>query len=130
MSSYSNSTREGALDGSSAVALAMQSRTVQMCSTGCAQKRAAADLAYLLHSLSEGSKNFYCLNQENKQYNQYREALHFISIKCIYLHCQFPICQSKQLKTASEVNGVEAERNWRKELEVTMTGREVVRNHT
>lgn len=82
-------------------------------------ERTATDLAYLLHSPSQGSKDFYHPNQENKQYNQYRKALYFLNIQLnvwIYVFSFQHANVYWQLKTVLEVNRVEAESyllNWK-----------------
>lgn len=75
-------------------------------------ERADTDLADLLHSLSQGNKNFYHLNQENEQYNQDRKYLYFLIFKLNVCICFFSFQHANlywQLKTASEV-WLEAER--------------------
>lgn len=55
---------------------------------GMPSERADTDLADLLLSLSQGNKNFYHPNQENKDYNQDRKDLYFLNIilnVCIYI---------------------------------------------
>lgn len=105
-------TREVVLKSSSACS----SGHAIVCKTdvlqGTPSERTDTDLADRLHSLSQGSKNFYHPNQENEQYNQDRKDLYFLNIKLNLCICIFSFQHASlywQLKTASEVNRVEAE---------------------
>lgn len=76
---------------------------------GMLSERTNTDPADLLHSLSQGSKNFYHPKQENKQCNQDRKDLYFLKLNVYIYIFSFQWANLYwQLKTASEVNRVEA----------------------